>query len=46
MSFSMLMGVEFVEAELDRVTASTTVRDDLCTVGGGIHGVSQTPLVL
>ena len=38
MPFSVLMGVDFIEAEPDRVTAVMMVRDDLCTLGGAIHG--------
>jgi 1,4-dihydroxy-2-naphthoyl-CoA hydrolase len=38
MPFSQLMGVEFTAAELERVTAEMTVRDDLCTLHGSIHG--------
>ena len=38
MPFSELMGVEFVEAELERVTARLVVREDLCTSGHIIHG--------
>ena len=38
MPFSALMGVTFIEAELERVVATMTVREDLCTVGHSIHG--------
>ncbi len=33
-----LMGVRFTEATKDRVVAELTVRDDLKTVGGRLHG--------
>ncbi len=33
-----LLGVRFVEATPDRVVAELTVRDDLRTVGGRVHG--------
>jgi len=33
-----LLGIEFVEANPDRVVARLTVRDDLRTVGGPLHG--------
>jgi len=36
--FAQLMGVTVVEAEPDRVVAEMTVRDDLCTAGGILHG--------
>ena len=38
MPFAVLMGVTFVEAEKDRVVATMTVREDLCTMGHIIHG--------
>lgn len=38
MPLAVLMGVTFVAAEKDRVAATMVVRDDLCTVGGSIHG--------
>ena len=38
MPFSVSMGVTFIEAELQRVVATMTVREDLCTVGHSIHG--------
>ncbi len=38
MPFALLMGVTFTEAGLERVVATLMVRDDLCTVGGAIHG--------
>jgi 1,4-dihydroxy-2-naphthoyl-CoA hydrolase len=36
--FAALMGIAFTEALPDRVTATLLVRDDLCTLGGVIHG--------
>jgi len=38
MPFAVLMGVTFTEAEKDRVVATMTVREDLCTMGHIIHG--------
>ena len=38
MPFSNLMGVEIVERAKDRVRGRLTVRDDLCTAGGILHG--------
>jgi uncharacterized protein (TIGR00369 family) len=38
MPFSNLMGVEIVERTKDRVRGRLTVRDDLCTAGGILHG--------
>lgn len=38
MPFAVLMGVTFLEAEKDRVVATMTVREDLCTMGHMIHG--------
>jgi uncharacterized protein (TIGR00369 family) len=38
MPFAVLMGVTFTEAESDKVVATMVVREDLCTVGHGIHG--------
>lgn len=38
MPFSDLMGVEIVERSKDRVVGRLTVRDDLCTAGGILHG--------
>jgi 1,4-dihydroxy-2-naphthoyl-CoA hydrolase len=38
MPFSASMGVTFIEAEAERVTATMLVREDLCTVGHTIHG--------
>ena len=36
--FARLVGVEFVAAELDMVTARLVVRPDLCTAGSIVHG--------
>ncbi|HEY3948001.1 PaaI family thioesterase [Phenylobacterium sp.] len=36
--FSDLMGVEITVREKDRVVGRMTVREDLCTVGGILHG--------
>lgn len=36
--FPGLMGIELVEAAGDRVVAKMTVRPDLCTAGGILHG--------
>lgn len=36
--FPELLGVRFSEATPERVTASLTVREDLCTVPGVMHG--------
>ena len=36
--FPGLMGIELVEAAADRVVAKMTVRADLCTAGGILHG--------
>ena len=33
-----LLGIRFVEAVKDRVVAELTIRDDLRTVGGSLHG--------
>jgi uncharacterized protein (TIGR00369 family) len=38
MPFSNLMGVEIVERTKGRVRGRLTVRDDLCTAGGILHG--------
>ena len=38
MPFSNLMGVEVLERTKDRVCGRMTVRDDLCTSGGILHG--------
>ena len=36
--FPELLGVRFTEASPERVVAELTVRDDLCTVPGVMHG--------
>jgi len=36
--FPGLMGIELKEASAERVVASMTVRPDLCTTGGALHG--------
>lgn len=33
-----LLGIEFVEASRDRLVAQLTIRDELRTVGGALHG--------
>jgi len=38
MPFADLMGVEITEREKTRVVGRLTVRDDLCTSGGILHG--------
>lgn len=38
MPFSDLMGVEILERSQDRVVGRLTVRDELCTAGGILHG--------
>src|SRR3954447_11742705 len=38
MPFAELKGVDFTEAEKDRVVARMPVRPDLCTLGHTIHG--------
>ncbi len=38
MPFAALMGVEFVEASKERVVATLTVRESLCTAGDIVHG--------
>jgi 1,4-dihydroxy-2-naphthoyl-CoA hydrolase len=38
MPFAELKGVQFTEAEKDRVVARMPVRPDLCTLGHTIHG--------
>lgn len=38
MPFSKLMGVEITAASADAVTGEITVREDLCTAGGIMHG--------
>ncbi len=36
--FAKLMGVEITAADKDRVEGRLTVREDLCTAGGILHG--------
>src|SRR5262249_6907237 len=36
--FSDLMGVEVIELAKERIVGRLTVRDDLCTAGGILHG--------
>lgn len=36
--FSDLIGIEFIAVDLDKVVAKMSVREDLCTLGGAIHG--------
>ena len=36
--FAALLGIEFLTAEADRVTARMTVRPDLCSLGSIVHG--------
>ncbi|WDA40484.1 PaaI family thioesterase [Erythrobacter sp. BLCC-B19] len=38
MPFSKLMGVQITAASADAVEGEITVRDDLCTAGGIMHG--------
>lgn len=38
MPFANLMGVEIIARQKDRVTGRLTVREDLCTAGGILHG--------
>jgi uncharacterized protein (TIGR00369 family) len=38
MPFANLMGVEITVREKDRVMGQLTVREDLCTAGGILHG--------
>jgi len=38
MPFSKLMGIEVTDAQADRVEGRLTVRTDLCTTGGIMHG--------
>ena len=37
-TLSALLGIEFVEASRDRLVAHLTIRDELRTVGGALHG--------
>lgn len=36
--FENLLGLDYVSASLDSVTARMTIRPDLCTLGGVAHG--------
>jgi 1,4-dihydroxy-2-naphthoyl-CoA hydrolase len=38
MPFSKLMGVDVTDASKDRIVGTLTVRPDLCTAGGIMHG--------
>lgn len=38
MPFAKLMGVNILEASAERIVGELTVRDDLCTAGGILHG--------
>jgi 1,4-dihydroxy-2-naphthoyl-CoA hydrolase len=38
MPFAKLMGVNVLEASADKIVGELTVRDDLCTAGGILHG--------
>ncbi|MFC3071334.1 PaaI family thioesterase [Phenylobacterium soli] len=38
MPFANLMGVEILEREKSRIVGRLTVREDLCTAGGILHG--------
>ena len=33
-----LLGIEFADVTADKVVAYMTVRKDLCTIGGNLHG--------
>jgi len=37
-TLAALLGIRFVEAGKDRLVAELTIRDDLRTVGGSLHG--------
>ena len=37
-TLATLLGIRFVETSQDRVVAELTIRDDLRTVGGALHG--------
>ena len=37
-TLATLLGIRFVETNRDRVVAELTIRDDLRTVGGALHG--------
>ena len=36
--FAQLLGIEFISAEPDALTARMLIRPDLCTIGGIAHG--------
>ncbi|HSU98918.1 MAG TPA: PaaI family thioesterase [Roseiarcus sp.] len=36
--FARLLGIEFLSAEADRLSARMTIRPELCTIGGIAHG--------
>jgi uncharacterized protein (TIGR00369 family) len=38
MPFAKLMGVQVLEASPEKIVGELTVRDDLCTAGGILHG--------
>ena len=38
MPFAKLMGVKVLEASPEKIVGELTVRDDLCTAGGILHG--------
>lgn len=38
MPLAQLMGIRFIKAERDEVSAEMLVRDDLCTAGSILHG--------
>ena len=38
MPFSKLMGVQIIQADKSRIEGELTVRSDLCTAGGILHG--------
>jgi 1,4-dihydroxy-2-naphthoyl-CoA hydrolase len=44
MPFAVSMGIIFTAAEPERVTATLLVRDDLCTLGGALHGGAMMAL--
>src|SRR5882672_11201316 len=37
-TFAELIGIEFLETTPEKVVAEVTLRNDLTTVGGGMHG--------
>ncbi len=38
MPFALLLGMRYLSAAPERVTAELTVRPELCTLGGAMHG--------